>query len=175
MNRGEPSFVFGLARPGRWPRPALELMRRTKPRPTMDVSQFLIIAGLIFVNGFFVAAEFALVKVRTSQIDQLAEQGNWAAKLTSKALDHLDAYLSASQVGITVASLALGWAIEDWVEPLVRSAFDRLGPGCRSSSTRSTGSDRCSGSCSRRSGSMSSWIIAGVSRPASCRWRRSRW
>jgi magnesium and cobalt exporter, CNNM family len=82
----------------------------------MDVSQFLVIAGLIFVNGFFVAAEFALVKVRTSQIDQLVEQGNWAAKLTSKALDHLDAYLSASQLGITVASLALGYEIDKVVE-----------------------------------------------------------
>ena len=78
----------------------------------MGASQFLIIAGLIFINGFFVAAEFALVKVRTGQIEQLAEQGNWAAKLTKKALDHLDAYLSASQLGITVASLALGYEIE---------------------------------------------------------------
>jgi CBS domain containing-hemolysin-like protein len=78
----------------------------------MGLADFLIIAGLVFVNGFFVAAEFALVKVRTSQIDQLVEEGNWAAKLTSRALDRLDAYLSASQVGITVASLALGWAIE---------------------------------------------------------------
>ncbi|AGA29717.1 hemolysin family protein [Singulisphaera acidiphila] len=78
----------------------------------MGLTEFLIIAGLVFVNGFFVAAEFALVKVRTSQIDQLVEEGNWAAKLVSRALDHLDAYLSASQVGITVASLGLGWAIE---------------------------------------------------------------
>src|SRR5260370_30151550 len=80
--------------------------------PSMGLSEFLIIAGLVFVNGFFVAAEFALVKVRTSQIDQLVEEGNWAAKMTSRALDRLDAYLSASQVGITVASLGLGWAIE---------------------------------------------------------------
>ncbi len=65
----------------------------------MGLVEFLTIAGLVFVNGFFVAAEFALVKVRTSQIDQLAEKGNWAAKLTSRALDRLDAYLSASQVG----------------------------------------------------------------------------
>ena len=79
----------------------------------MGLADFLIIAALVFINGFFVAAEFALVKVRTSQIDQLVEEGNWAAKLTSRALDHLDAYLSASQVGITVASLALGWAIEN--------------------------------------------------------------
>jgi CBS domain containing-hemolysin-like protein len=61
----------------------------------MGFTEILVIAGLVFINGFFVAAEFALVKVRVSQIDQLVEQGNWAAKLTSKALDHLDAYLSA--------------------------------------------------------------------------------
>ncbi|HEY2157199.1 MAG TPA: hemolysin family protein [Isosphaeraceae bacterium] len=92
----------------------------------MGFSDACIIAGLIFVNGFFVAAEFALVKVRTSQIDQLAEQGNWAAKLTSRALDHLDAYLSASQLGITVASLALGYEIEKIVHPM-EGLLGRLG------------------------------------------------
>jgi len=93
----------------------------------MGFFEFLIIVGLVFVNGFFVAAEFALVKVRTSQIDQLVEEGNWAAKLTSRALDRLDAYLSASQVGITVTSLALGWAIEGWVIPGVRSLLRTFG------------------------------------------------
>src|SRR5947209_19546275 len=95
----------------------------------MGLFELLIIAGLVFVNGFFVAAEFALVKVRTSQIDQLAEKGNWAAKLTSRALDHLDAYLSASQVGITVTSLALGWAIEGWVKPGIESLMKEIGLG----------------------------------------------
>jgi CBS domain containing-hemolysin-like protein len=95
----------------------------------MGISELLIIAGLIFVNGFFVAAEFALVKVRTSQIDQLVEEGNWAAKLTSRALDRLDAYLSASQLGITVASLALGQAIERLV-PGIRDLLIHMGlPG----------------------------------------------
>ncbi|MGC8639318.1 MAG: hemolysin family protein [Isosphaeraceae bacterium] len=94
----------------------------------MEYSHFLIIAGLILINAYFVAAEFALVKVRTSQIDQMVEQGNWAARLTSQALDKLDVYLSASQIGITAASLALGRAIQDWVEPLVRSGFEML-PG----------------------------------------------
>ncbi len=86
----------------------------------MSLLQLLTIAGLVFVNGFFVAAEFALVKVRSGQIDQLAEKGNWAAKLTSRALDRLDSYLSASQLGITVASLGLGFAIEKLVRPLER-------------------------------------------------------
>ncbi len=94
----------------------------------MDVSQFVIIALLIFVNGFFVAAEFALVKVRTGQIDQMVEQGSWSAKLTSRALDHLDAYLSASQLGITVASLALGYEIEKVVQPIA-STLKALGIG----------------------------------------------
>jgi CBS domain containing-hemolysin-like protein len=86
----------------------------------MGIAEVLVIAGLILVNAFFVAAEFALVKVRVSQIEQLAEEGNWAAKLTRRALDRLDAYLSASQLGITVASLALGKQIEHAIEPPVK-------------------------------------------------------
>jgi CBS domain containing-hemolysin-like protein len=92
----------------------------------MGLLEFLLIAALILINGFFVTVEFALVKVRTSQIDQLAGQGSWAAKLTSRALDHLDFYLSASQIGITVASLALGRAMHDWVEPFVQAGFEKL-------------------------------------------------
>src|SRR5271155_5460371 len=92
----------------------------------MGYFEILIIAGLILINGFFVSVEFALVKVRATQIDELVEKGNWAAKLTSKALDRLDFYLSASQIGITVASLALGRAMHDWVEPLVASAMQFL-------------------------------------------------
>ncbi|WZO97761.1 hemolysin family protein [Isosphaeraceae bacterium EP7] len=93
----------------------------------MGLTDLLVIAGLVFINGFFVAAEFALVKVRTSQIEQLAEAGNWAAKLTLRALDRLDSYLSASQLGITVASLALGRAIEEKVEPAIIQTFAWMG------------------------------------------------
>ena len=96
----------------------------------MGPVEFLSIAALIAINGFFVAAEFALVKVRVSQIDQLAEKGSWSAKLTSRALDHLDAYLSASQLGITVASLALGRMIEEHVEPMISQGLLAVGlPG----------------------------------------------
>ena len=105
-------FNLGLSNP-----------REDRISPVMGYFEILLIAGLILINGFFVTVEFALVKVRTTQIDQLAEQGNWAAKLTSKALDRLDFYLSASQIGITVASLALGRAMHDWVEPMVESAL----------------------------------------------------
>ncbi len=89
----------------------------------MGYIEILLIAGLILINGFFVTVEFALVKVRSTQIDQLAEQGSWAARLASKALDRLDFYLSACQIGITVASLALGRAMHDWVEPLIERGF----------------------------------------------------
>jgi CBS domain containing-hemolysin-like protein len=88
---------------------------------------FVIVAGLLFANAFFVAAEFALVKVRTSQIERLVDQGHWAAKVTSRLLDRLDSYLSASQLGITLASLGLGWAIHDSVEPFVGGVLRTLG------------------------------------------------
>jgi magnesium and cobalt exporter, CNNM family len=79
---------------------------------------------LVLVNGFFVAAEFALVKVRPTQIEPYAQQGDRRGKLAWHMLGHLDAYLSATQLGITLASLALGWVGEPafaWIaEPLLR-------------------------------------------------------
>ncbi len=93
----------------------------------MGLVPFFVIAGLVFVNGFFVAAEFALVKVRIAQIDQLAEEGHWAAKVTQKVLGQLDAYLSASQLGITVASLALGKAIDSTLDPAIHGILHRWG------------------------------------------------
>ena len=78
---------------------------------------------LVLINGFFVAAEFALVKVRPTQIDAAIAQGNRRAQVIKSILQHLDGYLSASQLGITLASLALGWVGEpafSWViQPLV--------------------------------------------------------
>jgi CBS domain containing-hemolysin-like protein len=70
-----------------------------------------MILGLLLVvlNGFFVAAEFALVKVRPTQLEPLVNEGSRRAKLARHMLRHLDAYLSATQLGITLASLALGW------------------------------------------------------------------
>ncbi|HVS03818.1 MAG TPA: hemolysin family protein [Thermoanaerobaculia bacterium] len=78
---------------------------------------------LVLLNGFFVAAEFALVKVRPTQIEPLAETGSRRGRILQHMLEHLDAYLSATQLGITLASLALGWIGEPafaWLlEPLV--------------------------------------------------------
>ncbi len=77
---------------------------------------------LVFLNGFFVAAEFALVKVRPTQLEPHAAGGS--GRVASHMVEHLDAYLSACQLGITLASLALGWIGEPafaWVvEPVVR-------------------------------------------------------
>jgi CBS domain containing-hemolysin-like protein len=63
---------------------------------------------LVLLNGFFVAAEFALVKVRSSQIDLLAQKGSKRAKVAQQLVEKLDSYLSATQLGITLASLGLG-------------------------------------------------------------------
>lgn len=77
--------------------------------------QILLVILLVLLNGFFVASEFALVGVRKTRINELANNGNAAAKLVQKAIDNLDTYISATQLGITLASLGLGWVAEPTV------------------------------------------------------------
>ncbi len=72
--------------------------------------KILLVVGLVLLNGFFVAAEFALVKIRETQLDMLVAKGNSRAKVARAIIANLNAYLSATQLGITVASLGLGWA-----------------------------------------------------------------
>ncbi len=74
---------------------------------------------LVLANAFFVAAEFALVKVRSSQIELRAQAGSRAAKMSQRLITHLDEYLSATQLGITLASLGLGWVGEPIVGQLI--------------------------------------------------------
>jgi len=81
---------------------------------------------LVFINGFFVAAEFAFVGVRRSRVEALAEEGNKSAKRLLGLLDNLNAYLSASQLGITLASLGLGALGEPVVEAILGGALDGL-------------------------------------------------
>jgi CBS domain containing-hemolysin-like protein len=81
----------------------------------VSILELLVVLGLVFANGFFVAAEFALVKVRTSQLQPLAKHGGWRVNLALRATRHLDAALSATQLGITLASLGLGWLGEPFV------------------------------------------------------------
>jgi CBS domain containing-hemolysin-like protein len=83
---------------------------------------------LVAVNGFFVAAEFAYVGVRRSRIEALAADGNKSAKRLLELLNNLNAYLSASQLGITLASLALGWLGEPVVAAILEKLFGNLIP-----------------------------------------------
>lgn len=76
---------------------------------------YLFTILLVLLNGFFVAAEFSIVKVRASQVELKANAGSRRAKVTAHILGRLDKYLSATQLGITLASLALGWIGEDVV------------------------------------------------------------
>ncbi|HEX9657685.1 MAG TPA: hemolysin family protein [Bacteroidota bacterium] len=85
------------------------------------------VMGLVLLNGFFVAAEFAIVKVRATQIEPIAQSGSRRGKLAKHVITHLDAYLSATQLGITLASLGLGWLGEPFVAQLIEPAFAFFG------------------------------------------------
>jgi len=95
---------------------------------TMDLTtglQLLLAFVLVLLNGFFVLAEFALVKVRTTRIEELARKGNRQAMMARGMLDELDEYLSATQLGITVASLGLGWVGEPAFEHILQVMIGR--------------------------------------------------
>src|SRR6185436_14728896 len=79
--------------------------------------EIIVVLVLVAANGFFVAAEFALVKIRTSQLRPLAKTGGWKVKFALKATEQLDSALSATQLGITLASLGLGWVGEPFLTP----------------------------------------------------------
>ncbi len=83
---------------------------------------------LVLLNGFFVAAEFALVSVRKSQIDKLVNEGNRRARGVQKALEHLDSYIAATQLGITMASLGLGFVGEPALAHLFEPLFANFLP-----------------------------------------------
>ena len=85
-----------------------------------------IVVLLVAANGFFVASEFALVGARKTHIEALARQGNRRAKLARSAIQHLDHYISGTQLGITLASLGLGWVAESTLAALIIQWFDGL-------------------------------------------------
>ena len=92
----------------------------------MTLSLITIVA-LLFINGFFVAAEFALVKAKSIRLEQMANNGSKAARLTQNIHRNLEAYLAACQLGITMASLGLGWVGEPAVASLLEPVFHSLG------------------------------------------------
>src|SRR5437867_4796753 len=82
---------------------------------------------LVLVNAFFVAAEFAVVRVRVTRVAALASKGSWRARAVAAAQARMDAFLSATQLGITLTSLGLGWIGEPAFAHLLAGMFAALG------------------------------------------------
>jgi CBS domain containing-hemolysin-like protein len=93
---------------------------------------------LVLANGFFVASEFALVGVRRSRVTTLAATGERRAKTLLRVINHLDAYISATQLGITLASLALGWVGEETLAHIFQPFFAAVLPGGAASAAAHT-------------------------------------
>lgn len=93
----------------------------------ISIGKLLLTLFLVFLNGFFVAAEFAIVKVRTSQIEVHQELNSKVAGVAKNIVANLDAYLAATQLGITLASLGLGWVGESSLTPVIMKVFDLFG------------------------------------------------
>jgi CBS domain containing-hemolysin-like protein len=89
--------------------------------------RLLALFGLVLLNGFFVASELAIVKIRASQLDALIEQGNPRASFAKHVTTHLEAYISATQLGITLSSLGLGWLGEPYLAHMIEPAFHAAG------------------------------------------------
>jgi CBS domain containing-hemolysin-like protein len=92
----------------------------------LDLFKLSAVAALVLANGFFVAAEFCLVSVRRTRIEELAAQGNTGARLVQEATLKPDRFIAATQLGITLASLGLGWIGEPFLAHLIEPAFDFL-------------------------------------------------
>src|SRR5690606_31161293 len=93
----------------------------------ISVWKLILTIFLVLLNGFFVAAEFAIVKIRTSQIDVRTDLNPGIAKTAKTIVNNLDAYLAATQLGITLASLGLGFIGEAAISPFIIRFYDMLG------------------------------------------------
>jgi hypothetical protein len=92
--------------------------------PILDIAlRIAAVLALVLLNGFFVAAEFALVKVRDTQLGPLVKRGHRRARVAETILGRLDSFLSAAQLGITLASLGLGWIGEPVFVALLKPVF----------------------------------------------------
>jgi magnesium and cobalt exporter, CNNM family len=95
--------------------------------PVVDVSvRLFAVLALVLANGFFVAAEFALISVRKTRIDQLLAEGSRMARPVRRALESPDQFIAATQLGITMASLGLGWVGEPALASLLEPVLTRL-------------------------------------------------
>ena len=97
--------------------------------PDLDINELYVFLTffLVALNGFFVAAEFAIVKVRGSQIEIQLKSGSRMAKVARSITQNLDGYLAATQLGITIASLGLGWFGQDVATKLMLKMFMLFG------------------------------------------------
>ena len=118
------SFVFAT---GCWPLAAAGGVATEWDSAGVILLKLAVVMFLVLLNGFFVASEFAIVKVRSSQLDALVEEGHAKAKFARHVTAHLDAYLSATQLGITLASLALGWVGEPFLAKMLEPFFALAG------------------------------------------------
>ena len=116
------SLILFLAAP-----PMAEAIVRHWDPPLVLLGKLVVVAALVVLNGFFVAAEFALVKVRRSQLDSMAAEGDKRAAVARHLTENLNAYLSACQLGITLASLGLGWLGEPFLARLLQPFFALAG------------------------------------------------
>lgn len=99
------------------------------PSSALSFAASVFAVLLVFLNGFFVAAEFAIVKVRRTRLEELAGQGLASARVSLLCVDQLDEYLSATQLGITLVSLALGWIGEKAFVEVLQITFPGIFPG----------------------------------------------
>ena len=93
----------------------------------LGIGKIAAVILLVVLNGFFVASEFAIVKVRSTQLEPLLKSGVRKARLAHHMITHLDAYLSATQLGVTLSSLGLGWVGEPFVATLLVPFFGSIG------------------------------------------------
>ena len=92
--------------------------------------KILAVFGLVLLNGFFVAAEFALVRIRETQLDALVARGQRRAKMARHIVRNLNSYLSATQLGVTMASLGLGYLGEPVFTALLKPLLGLAGGHC---------------------------------------------
>lgn len=92
-----------------------------------DILLVLFALFLVLLNGFFVGAEFAMVKLRATKVEAIAQTNGWKGRILKKVHNQLDAYLSACQLGITLSSLGLGWVGEPAFAELIRPLLNKVG------------------------------------------------
>jgi CBS domain containing-hemolysin-like protein len=110
-------------------------MEPDRPSAVVGLAAVLL---LVLANAFFVAAEFALVGARKTRLDEMARGGDGKARLARRAVQSLDRYISATQLGITLASLGLGWIGEPTLAGLIEGAFTWLPPRLATFGTHAT-------------------------------------